>query len=241
MPTADPNVVGVQSSSTAHNYSGSKREKLRNFRDKAKSKTKSLLNVEEPATVDKKTTLHDQQVIGELDESPAFNPIKFLDGRPVGAVDTASTTIEFLQASLKIFINPKKSLKSIATKSAASKIANSRPRIPRDADLDFLEAHENLKQAKISQEASDNGSSAIGRSNNVDSCHDKVQQLDMWRQSMRVAWITSRHVQRVRVVDRQPRIFPDQSYFEEKDEHDNKTFKWGRWIAQVCIQGIEFL
>jgi hypothetical protein len=51
---------------------------------------------------------------------------------------------------------------------------------------------------------------------------------------MRVAWVTARHVQRVRVVDAiPPPPFPDDTFSEDVDDCGFTEFKWGKWIAYV--------
>ncbi len=51
---------------------------------------------------------------------------------------------------------------------------------------------------------------------------------------MRVAWVTARHVQRVRVVGAiLPPPFPDDSFFDGVDDCGFTEFKWGKWIAYV--------
>jgi hypothetical protein len=54
---------------------------------------------------------------------------------------------------------------------------------------------------------------------------------------MRVAWVTARHVQRVRVVDvMNPPRFPDDSFFFEEDDCGFKQFNWVKWLAYVSLR-----
>jgi hypothetical protein len=70
----------------------------------------------------------------------------------------------------------------------------------------------------------------------------KVEMLEAHRQSLAVAWLTGRHIKRVRlapalVVDC-PK-FEDERFIERDDMGAEIRFKWERYIGEVC--GLNFL
>lgn len=62
---------------------------------------------------------------------------------------------------------------------------------------------------------------------------DALKAMEEQRLTLRVAWHTSRHMDQVKVVRSDPGKFPDEAFFEEKDDCGETEFKWGRWIAYV--------
>jgi hypothetical protein len=106
--------------------------------------------------------------------------------------------------------------------------------LSRQADLDFLEAHDDLVRVQDTHNANDDNETTARKDGDIDNAEQHVQDLENKRHNMRVAWVTARHVQRVRAVDTiPPPPFPDDSFFEEKDDCGFPAFNWGKWIAYV--------
>jgi len=132
-----------------------------------------------------------------------------------------------------LIVHPKRTLKTQATKTTAGKLAKSNPYLSQKANFDFLKAHDDLSKAMDDRDIDDDEETAARKENNIIDCQDHVEELERTRQSMQVAWITARHVERVKAVDCiPPPPFPPDSFFEEKDEFGYTEF-WSKWIAYV--------
>ena len=167
-----------------------------------------------------------------LNDEPAFNPSQLKHRHSAGAPGTRRTsrTLRGLRQSI---IHPKTTIKSKATKSTASRLSRvERPFLSQEADLEYLHAHDKLEQAKEgmpSQRNLDSEPSSV-----VCSKKDRVQELEAHRESLRIAWTTGRHVQRVRVILKGSFPHPRSSTFRIRDAKGNDTgFNWMEWLGQV--------
>ena len=70
-------------------------------------------------------------------------------------------------------------------------------------------------RAEGSRSGSDDEAAATRNADNIDECEETIAEMER-RKNMRVAWVTGRHVQRVRVVDTVPTSFPDKVSFTSK-------------------------
>lgn len=201
------------------------------LKTRAKRKAKHILHIE--SSSDEDDEYH--AAINELDNSPAFNTSKFLNRARIGTSGLRGKAVDLVQGTADAILNPKEAIKTRATKKTAGSLAKSRPFLSRKADLEFLEAHDNLERAEERRrDGTDDEDNAARRKASVDGCEERVESLERARQNMRVAWITARHVQRVRVVDSiPPAPFPDDSFFEQEDDCGFLEFNWGKWIAYV--------
>lgn len=195
---------------------------------KAKELTSNQLALDHIADVD--------DPLYEFENSPAFDPSKFWGKKRPSATRAARKVWSILHASGETVIDPKQSLKSRATKTTAGKIAKRQPRTSRKADLQFLEAHEELEAAEISRADSDDEDTRNKKDGEVDSAAEQVRTLQDSREAMRVAWMTRRHVKRVKVVSKKKEAIPDDSYFEKADDCGATEFMWMKWIGFVRIQ-----
>ncbi|PVH70925.1 hypothetical protein DL98DRAFT_472213 [Cadophora sp. DSE1049] len=211
-----------------------KENKRQRLRERAKAKTKKVLHIESPSSSEESSYEAAQD---ELQESPAFNPDKFLNQariRQSGASPKAAAFLQGLQSTVEAVIHPKAAIQSRATRKTAGNLAKSRPYLSRKADLDFVQAHEDLEEAR----GGDGGNGEDGdlRNNKIDGCTDHIEEMERKRQSIRVAWVTTRHVHRVRVADAvPPPPFPDDEFFIAEDDCGYPEFQWGKWIAYKLL------
>lgn len=204
--------------------------KLHIFGAKAKAKSKKMLRIESSDDEDAEY----EAAMDELNESPAFNPDKFLNKKCIGQSGLADRAISVLQGTAHAVASPKTAIKQRATRKTASSLAKSRPYLSRKADLDFLEAHDDLMRVKDSEGDEDKSEKSEKEGHIID-CNVQLENMERTREEMRVAWMTTRHVRRVRAAHLiPPPPFPDESFFEKEDDCGFKEFQWGKWIAYVC-------
>jgi hypothetical protein len=206
--------------------------------EKAKAKTKKVLNIESTEDDEVEET-PDEAALREINESPAFNSSHFLNKARIGPSGVPDKAITILQGTVGAIVHPKSAIKRAATKKTAAKLAKSNPYLSRKADLEFLQAHDDLIRAEGSRSGSDDEAAAARKADNIDECEETISEMERRRKNMRVAWVTGRHVQRVRAVDAVPPPFPNESFFYEQDDCGYPEFKCGRWIAYVSLSGMQ--
>jgi len=226
---------GVQPDTSSPDITSNKHT-LRRIRDAAKAKTKKALHIDSSEAEHEE---HEDQssyeaAVEELNESPAFNSSKFLNRSRIGPSGIPDKTIAVLQGTANAIINPKAAIKSRVTHKTAGKLAKSRPYLSRQADFDFLEAHDDLLRVKDTQDGDNDEEMTARKDGDIENRTQRIQALEDKRHNMRVAWVTARHVQRVRVVETTPPSpFPDESFFVEEDDCGFPAFNWGKWLAYV--------
>ena len=130
---------------------------------------------------------------------------------PHWCIRSPDKTIVVLRSIAEASVNPKGAIKAHAKRKAAGKLAKS-PYLSRRADLEFLKPMRSWG-ANSSSDDEKNVAKKIG---NIDQCEETIAQLEKRGQSTRVAWVTARHMQKVRVVDAIPPLpFPDDSFLRE--------------------------
>ena len=217
--------------SLKHPPSPVSKNKLRTLKDATKSKSKKVLNIDSSNEQDE---VRHASAMQKINEDPAFNSAKFLNRARIGPSGYPDRAIGALQTTGEILINPKAAITRRAQKKAAAKLARSRPYLSRQADLDFLEAHDDMRRAESSVGSSDDEDTIGQKRDKVGRAQKHIDDLERRRQSMRVAWMTTRHVQRIRVVDViSPPPFPPDSFFEKTDDCGATEFQWGKWIGYV--------
>lgn len=183
-----------------------------------------------------KDDAHDDDIDGggwtPLNDEPAFNSSQLKHRQAAGGpgVRRTSRTLRGLRQSI---IHPKATIKSKAARSTASRLSRvERPFLSQEADLELLHAHEKLEQAEEGMPS--RGNLDTEPSSVVCSKKDRVQELEAHRESLRIAWTTGRHVQRVRVVPKGMFSQPKSSTFRIKDgEGKDIGFNWMEWLGQV--------
>ena len=207
------------------------------LKERAKAKAKRVLNLN-ISSGDSLPKTQYEAAYRELNESPAFNSAEFLNKARIGPSGIPDKAIAFARGTAEALLHPKTAAKRHATKKAAGKLARSRPDLSRKADLDFLEAHDALNLAKGAHDGDGDvhGDDVEKRTRNINHCEDCIEETDTRRQSMMVAWVTTRHVERVRAIDAlQAPPFPDESFFEKVDDYGYAEFQWGKWLGYVSL------
>ncbi|KAL3417389.1 hypothetical protein PVAG01_11389 [Phlyctema vagabunda] len=221
--------LSVQNDDMKTNCQLEKRTKLQSVNDKIRNRAKRALSL--GGLEDLSNRDAHNAALQEINESPAFNSTKFLHDKNLGTSSRMERAISKIQGTMEILTSPKESIKAQVTRSAAGKLAKSRPHLSRQADLDFLHAHDSLSKIERSGTASDDEDDAARRAGDIHAIQKKIDDLEGKRESMRVAWMTGRHVQRVQVVQKEPDPFPDEGYFEKLDDCGAVKFQWPRWLA----------
>ena len=210
-----------------------KKFRLRSLKHKAKEKTKKLLSIDDARLED-----------GEVDVSknikgdPAFNPGFLRDKQQKkkkreGAASPAAN----LGAFVTSIASPKNAIKGKATRTTAGKLSKvQRPYLSKDADLEFLEAHNRLDRAESSrssmQATTDDENNSL-----VEGHKGRIDEMKAHRESLRVAWTTARFVTRVRVVPKRHFDFPAREVFV-KDVEEQRAwarYDWLKWIGHVRV------
>lgn len=204
-------------------------QKLRAFSNKTKEKAKkSLARNKKPTAVEK-----DGLSIIECD--PAFNSNTLANGKPMSRDGSIRKARKTLQSIATAVVHPTDAIKSKATRATAGKLSIiPRPYLSQEADLDFLNAHNDLDHAKSSR-SSRKASAADDKDSLSRNRREKVQELEAYRESLSVKWTTS-NVGRARVVPKRHIKLPMKNEFAERDAQGNPVrYDWLKWLGHVWI------
>lgn len=209
-----------------------KRGKLRGLGHRAKEKTKRLLSVS-----DAKLPAGDEDAAQGIRNDPAFNPGYLRDTQAKSKRESAGSALAGLGSIRKSLVHPVDAIKGKATKTTAGQLSKvQRPFLSNQADVEFLEAHDDLDRAK-STSPSRLASSDDDEDFVVGKHRERVEKLQAQRESLRVAWTTTRFVTRVRVVPKRHFDFPDRQEF--LNDAGNKElwvrYDWLKWIGHVRL------
>ena len=213
----------------------SKQSRFARLRRKTKAKTKRIFKSKDTSE-DEESEDEQESVINGLKHDPAFSSGQRVKGKRFSASGVADKTLGTLQTVGKSIVHPKDAIKSKATKTTAGQLSKAeRPFLSQQSDLEYLQAHDNLKRAESTgssmQGTSDEDYAAI-----IDGHRSKVNELEAHRESLQAAWTTSRHVRRVRVVPKRHIHFPENEYFLDRDAHGKvMRYDWLKWLGYVCI------
>ena len=168
-------------------------KRLSNLTHRTKARAKAIF----PGSEDnegKKARDEKDEATDRLKHDPAFNPshlVKRKHDRPSNIADKALGGLQSIGRSIA---HPKDSIKSKATRTTAGQLSKAeRPYLSHKSDLDFLEAHDNLRRAE-STSSSRQQSSDEQDDPTVLHQKGKIQEMKDHRESLRVAWTTARHV-----------------------------------------------
>lgn len=199
-------------------------QKLKLLSNKTKEKGRRVLHLDNTEARENNLLDEGNNALESIESDPAFNPglvaeqIKNYDG-------PARKTGKSLRSVANAVIHPRKAITSKATKATAGKLSTvERPYISRKADLELLEAHDGLDQTCSSdnQETSPKG------------FHKKLEKMEASRASSRIAWQTSEHIRRVRVVPKLFMKFPDKAKFQLVGGQGGLSqFDWLKWLGYV--------
>ena len=213
---------------------GTKTEKLRALTSKTKAKAKKLLKIGNEESTGEGSEIENYDVIRNIERDPAFSQNQRHKQKRWNDGGTAHNPLGTLESVAATIIHPKKAIKSKVTRTTAGQLSKAeRPYISKEADMKFLEAHDNLHHAESSRFSkpvtsyNEGGNVTIGQ-------REKVKEMREHRESLRAAWTTSRHVRRVRVVPKRHIEFPDNDFFVRKDS-EGEHFDWQSWLGYVQL------
>lgn len=205
----------------------SKRERIKSLGRETKAKTKRLLHKEKHALSPEEDAAEDEEdnPYSEMRDDPAFDPSQLVAQKS----SIPSRIAGGLSTGLKIIVHPQ----DAAKKKAAAKVAiKDRPYLSRKADMEFLDAHDDLSRAKTSASRSNTS----GDQDAVKNQHERVKKIEGLRQSRKVAWTTSRHFRRALVYPK--REFPTpkkEDFYVVDNETGQRRFDWMAWL-HACNQ-----
>lgn len=210
----------------------SRRERLSGLTSKTKEKTKKLLRVDN--SLDEQPESDDDDIFDNIEHNAAFNTSALVKQKRLRPGKAADKTLSNIKSLGKAVVHPVDSIKSKATRTTAGQLSKAdRPYLSQKADLEYLDAHDNLKRAE-STGSSKQGTSDEEQESVIGGHRDKIRELEAHRESLRVAWTTSRHVRRVRVVPKRHINFPENEYFVERNGRGEfARYDWLKWLGYV--------
>lgn len=214
----------------------SKRKGFSGLTRRTKATTKRLLNLD-GAPEDGQSEDSGEGRLDDMKHDPAFNSSQLIKKRKFRPGKTADKTLGAIQSIGNAVVHPMKSARSTVTRTTANQLSKAeRPFISQKADVEYLQAHENLNRAE-STSPSKQGTSEEEQGSMIGGHRDKIREIEEHRESLRAAWTTSRHVRRVRVVPKRQINLPDNEYFMERDDHGVFVrYDWLKWLGYVMLR-----
>ena len=212
-----------------------RRERLSGLTRRTKAQTKTFLKLNSDG-MDEQSEEEEEDPLDNMKSDPAFNSSQLIKKKRFRPGKTADKTLGAIQSIGNAVVHPIKSVKSTASRTTAGQLSKAeRPFLSQKADIEFLQAHDNLKRAE-STSSSKQGTSDEEQETLIGDHRDKIREMEEHRESLRVAWTTSRHVRRVRVVPKRHIKFPDNGYFVERDEGGEIVrYDWLNWLGYVYL------
>ena len=175
---------------------------------------------------------NEDDVLNGVTQNPAFNPKQLMRKDGFSLSGTIDATFGTTKGTLYAISHPKRAIKA---KTARKLATPEHPYLSPEADLQLLAAHDEMIKIQSSRTAtSDDSSSDL--EDERERVEKKIDNLESERAKARVAWITSRHIFRVRVVPKQQFAFPVRSdYYERNDNGTNGKFRYERYIGAVSV------
>lgn len=205
------------------------RKRISRLTRRTKARTKTFFKLH-GATTSEQSGDEDGDPLDSIKTNPAFSSSRVMKKSRFHPGKTADKTLGAFQSIGNAVVHPVEAVKSTATRTTAGQLSKAeRPFLSQKADIEFLQAHDNLKHAEST------GSSKQGtldeEQESLSGHRDKIREMEEQRESLRVAW-TSSHVRRARVVK-----FPDNEYFEERDEEHGGHIRhnWLKWLGYVIL------
>lgn len=211
-------------------------QKLRLYPRKTKEKALKILHVDGGRTSERGPVPGENDAWSPIEHDPAFNTRMLDQQESVDAKVSITKVRETFRSIATAVVHPIDSVKSKATKTTAGKLSNTqRPYLSQEADLEFLNAHHDLYRTYSSRSLR-RGTSNGEEDSLTNDRKGKVEEMEAHRESLRVAWITSRHVSRVRVVAKRQIKFPSISYFTKGEVpwHLIQS-EWLKWLGHVRL------
>ena len=208
------------------------RRRLKDITKKTASASKYLLSVQKEKPSHPKDGL-----LPNLEDNPAFNTSKLHDERHRTATSKREELERTVRSVGRTVIHPIDSIKDKATRATASKLSKAeRPYLSRHADLEFLEAHDELDEINLSRSTSQEsrGDDDILAEERL----GRVKSLEAHREGLRAAWTMRRHVERVRVVPKGHFRYPDKALLSQDGDANYAYSGYLKWLGHVSIHVI---
>lgn len=205
--------------------------KLKVLKNKVRAKARDTLRQEVgPGS-------EDDDLKQSLQQDPAFNPDILLEQQGCKAATSPKKVLDVVQKVSYNIVHPKKALTSKVTRTTADKLSRPyRPFLSQGADVEFLQAHEELEEAGSRRTSCRTSSDHDHADPEYQHRKHRMERLKANRESLRIAWTTSRHVLRVRVTPKRQWPYPERSAFVEKDERGRPSrCDWLSWIGQLVV------
>jgi len=216
----------------------SRRKRLHSLTSRTKTKAKALLQLEKRHGRDEEHRGQDEGVSEQIDENPAFNPSKAVKKDRASTGGVGGHTSGVLHTVVETLTHPIDTVKSKAIRTTAGLLSEAeRPKPSQESDAKFLQAHIDLNQVQASS-SSRLDLNSPGQDPLENELRQKVEDIETQRQSLRVAWVTSRHVDRVRVVPKGHVVdFPNGEAFVERDINGEVVrYEWLKWLGYVSVE-----
>lgn len=212
-----------------------KGKRLSGLTRRTKAKTKLLLKID-GAVVSEQSEDEEERPLDNIENDLAFNSSRMVKKKRFRPGKTADKTFGAIQSIGNAVVHPIKSAKSTATRTTAGQLSKAeRPFFSQKADMDLLQAHDNLKRAE-STDSSRQRTSDQEQASLIGGYRDKVGEMEEHRESLHAAWTTSRHVRRVRVVPKRHINLPNHEYFVKRDKCGNFVrYDWLKWLGYVNL------
>ncbi|KAI9696643.1 MAG: hypothetical protein M1820_008092 [Bogoriella megaspora] len=222
----------------------SPKKRVKSFGHLTKTKAKKALHVgstthqKSPADridtddEDEHYNLDENAVLKAVKSNPAFSPKALMRNEKSsisGAIDSAFGNTK---GTLQAIAHPRRAIKAKAAKKLATP---DHPYLSPEADVQLLDTHEQMVRIQTSRTASSVETSSELESE-AERLEEKVQSLEADREKARVAYITSRHIFRVRVVPKQYFEFPAKDdYYELNNDGTRGRFRYERYIGALML------
>lgn len=183
-------------SPSSMNHTRSKRSRFKSMAAQITSSPARLRARFDPTHRYDQTMDADSTSVEGLTDNKAFNiGLVFKAEHPTD--DLGEKSKSFLQKGLHAIAHPQQAAKQ----QAANQVPDDPPFLSKEANADFLEANDELDRAVgVRKAALADGLYNDEMDQDVEEYEERVEYLRNEREAMKTAWITSRHVRRVRVV-----------------------------------------
>ena len=208
-------------------------KRLSGLTGRTKAKTKKLFSLD-GAMADRQSEDEEDGPLDAKTNNP-FNSSQSIKKKRTHSVKPADKALRAIQSLGNAVAHPVRSAKSTATRATAGQLSKAeRPFLSQKADIDFLQAHDNLKRAE-STSSSQQGTCDEEQDPLIGGHHAKLREMEEHRESLRASWTTNRHI--MRVVPKRHISFPDNEYFVERDERGVfLRYNWLRWLGYVILR-----
>lgn len=212
-----------------HDDTMSKRERVKNLGHEAKTRAKKFLRKRRisPEEVDAEENENFDNPYVDIQDNPAFQPAELISNQRITVGGTKDRALASIATAGKALLHPGHAIK----RKAATKVAvQDQPYMSQNADLEYLNAHDNVARARSSCENS-SGGDILGDNERLQHRLDRVQELEDLRESRKVAWITSRHIERAVVVQKRELPTPrKEDYYLVDEKTGNRHLDWQAWL-----------